>query len=93
MVVLVTLTKLSVKGIRLPEAAVFVDRELSRGFKDAESWTKDTFQTTVSEHLDSVRCAGVVSHGKFVYLQKLPWLIARIFVWIHPSLYDLTSMT
>ena len=38
------------KESRLLEAAVFVDRELLRGHQDAEKWTKDTFQTTVSEH-------------------------------------------
>ena len=65
---------------RLPEAAVFVDRELSRGPQEAESWTKDTFQTTVSEHLDLVRCVRASYHmagKKFAYLQKLQWLIVR----------------
>ena len=50
------------KGRCLPEAAVFVDRELSRGLQEAESWTNDTFQTTVSEHLDLVRCVRVSYH-------------------------------
>ena len=70
------------KGGRLPVAAVFDDRELSRGLQEAESWTKDTFQTTVSEHLDLVRCVRTSYHmagKKFAYLQKLPWLIVRIF--------------
>ena len=63
------------KGRRLPEAAVFVDRELSRGLQEAEGWTKDTFQTTLSEHLDLVRCVRASYHmaGKtYAYLQKLP---------------------
>ena len=63
------------KGRRLPEAAVFVDQE-------AESWTKDTFQTTVSEPLDLVRCVRASYHmvgTKFAYLQEFPWLIVRIF--------------
>ena len=52
------------KGRRLPEAAVFVDRELSRGLQEAENWTKDTFQTTRIRTLRfSVLCAGLVSHG------------------------------
>ena len=70
------------KERRLLEAAVFVDREVSRGLQEAESWTKDTFQTTVSEHLDLVRCVRASYHmagKKFAYLQKLPWLIVRIF--------------
>ena len=65
------------------EAAVFVDREFFRGLRKAESWTKDTFQTTMSEHLDLVRCVRASYHmagKKFAYLQKLPWLIVRIFV-------------
>ena len=48
----------------------------------AESWTKDTFQTTVSDHLDLVRCVRASYHmagKKFAYLQKMPWLIVRIF--------------
>ena len=60
---------------------MFVDRELSRGLQEAESWTKDTFQTTVSEHLDLVRCVRASYHmacKKFAHLQKLPWLIVRI---------------
>ena len=71
------------KGRRLLEAAVFVDREIFRGLRKAESWTKDTFQTTVSEHLDLVRCVRASYHmagKKFAYLQKLLWLIVRIFV-------------
>ena len=63
------------------ETFVFVDREFSFRHQGAESWTKDTFQTTVSEHLDLVRCARASYHmagKKFAYLQKLPWLVVRI---------------
>ena len=63
------------EGRRLPEAAVFVDSELSRGLQEAESWTKDTFQTTVSGHWASYHMAG----KKFAFLQKLLWLIVGIF--------------
>ena len=48
----------------------------------AESWTKDTFQTTLSDHLDLVRCVRASYHmagKKFAYLQKMQWLIVRIF--------------
>ena len=51
-------------------------------FKEAGGWTKNTFQTTVSEHLDLVRCVRASHHmaGKtFAFLQKLPWLIGRNF--------------
>ena len=52
------------KGRRLPEAAVFVDRELSRGLQEAESWTKDTFPDHSIRTLGfSALCAGLVSHG------------------------------
>ena len=70
------------KARRLRDAAVFVDRELCRGLQEAESWTEETFQTTVSEHLDFVRCVGASCHiagKKFAYLQKLQWQSVRIF--------------
>ena len=66
-----------------PEAAVFADSELSCGLQEAESWIKDTFQTTVSERLDFVRCVRASYHmgGKTrAFLHKLPWFIVRIFL-------------
>ena len=62
------------------ETLVFFDREFSHRLQEAE--TKDTFQTTVSEHLDLVRCVRASYHmagKKFAYLQKLLWLVVRIF--------------
>ena len=65
-VVLVTLTELSVSGrgdacLKLLCSSI---ANFPAVFKKQRSGTKDTFQTTVSEHFDcSALCAGLVSHG------------------------------